>query len=97
MSGLEDSTLPDNTVIKIVELPAAGIEVLTIQPRVPNWVANIVKYLETGVTSEDKQEARKIKNRAARYTMIEGVLYWWGHSAPLLRCISPEEAQYVLA
>ncbi|XP_040998929.1 uncharacterized protein LOC121244787 [Juglans microcarpa x Juglans regia] len=84
-------------MVRTVEVPTVGIEVMTIQPGTPDEAASIVRYLETGKVSEDRQKVRKVRNRAARYTMIEGVLYRQDHSAPLLRCISPKEAQYMLA
>lgn len=67
--------MPDNTVVKTIEVPTVGIEVMMIQPKIPDWAADIIKYLETDEMPEDRQEARKIRNRGARYTMIEGVLY----------------------
>ncbi|XP_035546609.1 uncharacterized protein LOC118348649 [Juglans regia] len=80
-----------------MEVPAVRIEVMEILPRAPSWVEDIFRYLETNEVPEDRQKAKKIRNRVARYTLIERILYWRGHSAPLLRCISKEEAQYVLA
>ena len=38
------------------------------------------KYLETGETPEDKKEARKLKLRSARFSLIEGVLYRRGYT-----------------
>ncbi|XP_041016117.1 uncharacterized protein LOC121258640 [Juglans microcarpa x Juglans regia] len=96
-SGQEGSTLPDNTVVKTIEVLSLRIQVMTIQLRIPDWAASIVKYFEIGEMPKDRQEARKIKNREAHYTMIEAVLYQQGHLAPLLICISPEKAQYMLA
>lgn len=70
---------------------------MEIWPTALDWAGNIIRYLETNKVPEGRQEVRKIRNRVARYSMIEGVLYRQGHSMPLLRCISSKEAQYVLA
>ena len=43
-----------------------------------------------------KEAARKLKVQAARFVMIRDVLYKRGFSYPYLRCLSPEEADYVL-
>lgn len=96
-SRQEDSTLLDNTMVRTVEVPTVGVEVMIIQPRTPDWAASTIRYLEIGKVPEDRQKQRKVKNIAACYTMIEGLLYRQGHLAPFLRCISPKEAQYVLA
>lgn len=45
---------------------------------------------------KDKGEVRKIKNRTAHFTLVDGVLYWRGYSTPLLRCVLFEEAHYIL-
>ena len=43
-----------------------------------------------------KETARKLKVQAARFTMINGVLYKRGFSRPYLRCLGLEEADYVM-
>lgn len=58
---------------------------------------DIIKYMDANELLENRWEARKIWNKAARYTLLDGVLYKRGYSTPLLKCISFEEAQYVLA
>lgn len=45
---------------------------------------------------DEKWEAGKVKNKAARFTLIDGVLYWQGYSALLLRCISPQRSTIYL-
>ncbi|KAL5803317.1 hypothetical protein ACOSQ4_031622 [Xanthoceras sorbifolium] len=44
----------------------------------------------------DKVETRRIKIKAARFSIIEGQLYKWSYSGPYLKCIDPIEAQQVL-
>jgi len=52
--------------------------------------------LKKGWLLEDKAEARKIQIRAARFVIINDMLYRLGYSFPYLRCAHPEEADYVL-
>ena len=61
-----------------------------------NWMTPIVSYLKDGKLSKGKDEARKLKVRAARYFLMEEVLYKIGFSQPYLRCLAPDEANYVL-
>ena len=56
----------------------------------------IVSYLKDGKLPEGKDEAKKLRIRAARYVLIDEVLYKRGISQPYLRCLDPHEANYVL-
>ncbi|GKV47753.1 hypothetical protein SLEP1_g54620 [Rubroshorea leprosula] len=44
----------------------------------------------------DRQEAMKLRRKASRYTLVDGVLYKRSFSLPLLRCLNPYEAEYAL-
>ena len=51
----------------------------------------IVIYLKDGRLPEDKDEARKLRIKAAEYVLIDEVLYKRGFSQPYLRCLAPNE------
>ena len=61
-----------------------------------NWMTLIVVYLKDGRLPDDKNEARKLRIRAAKYVLINKVLYKRGFSQPYLRCLAPDESNYVL-
>ena len=61
-----------------------------------NWMTPIVIYLKDGRLPEDKDEARKLRVRAPKYVLIDEVLYKRGFSQPYLRCLAPDESNYVL-
>lgn len=44
----------------------------------------------------DPNEAGKIKKRATRFTLINGVLYKRELSLPYLRCVEQDEAKYIM-
>ena len=56
----------------------------------------IISYLKDGKLLEGKDEARKLRVKAARYVLINEVLYKRGFSQPYLRFLTPDEANYVL-
>ena len=56
----------------------------------------IIQYLEHGILPEDKLMARKLKIKAAHYSMYNGELYRRSLSHPWSKCVSPEEDNYVL-
>ena len=45
---------------------------------------------------DEKDVARKLKVRASRFVLIKEVLYKIGFSHLYLRCLGPEEANYVM-
>ena len=47
-------------------------------------------------SNKDKNEARKLRIKAAKYVLIDEVLYKRGFSQPYLRCLAPNESNYVL-
>ncbi|XP_050250883.1 uncharacterized protein LOC126697815 [Quercus robur] len=61
-----------------------------------NWMAPIVSYLKDGRLPEARDEAKKLRIKAARYVLMDEVLYRRGFSQPYLRCLALEEANYVL-
>ncbi|XP_075633630.1 uncharacterized protein LOC142606113 [Castanea sativa] len=61
-----------------------------------DWMSPIIVYLNEGRLLEDKDEARKLRVRAAKYVLIDKVLYKRGFSQPYLRCLTPDESNYVL-
>ena len=77
--------------IPSIDLP----EVLQVQNK-GNWMTSIISYLKDGSFSEGKDEARKLRVRSARYVLLNEVLYKRGFSQPYLRCLAPDEANYVL-
>ncbi|RDY11236.1 putative protein K02A2.6, partial [Mucuna pruriens] len=56
----------------------------------------IVEYLEGGKLPVDPAEAGKIRKEAPKYALVEGRLYRRGFSSPLLKCVGPEEAEYII-
>ena len=61
-----------------------------------NWTALIVSYLKDGTLPNRKWAARKLKVHATRFVIIKDVLYKRGFSRLYLRCLTPEEADYVM-
>ena len=56
----------------------------------------IISYLKDGSLPERKDEARRLRVRSAKYVLLNEVLYKRGFSQPYLKCLSPDEANYLL-
>ena len=56
----------------------------------------ILSFLQDGHLPQDPSEARKIKKRVARFTILNDVLYKRGFSMLYLKCVDVDEAKYIL-
>ena len=81
---------------EIQYMPSIDIpEVQQVESR-GNWMTPIVSYLKDGRLPEEKDEARKLRVRSARYVLMDEVLYKRGFSQPYLRCLASNKANYIL-
>ena len=64
--------------------------------REENWMTPIVSYLKEGKLPEGRDETHKLRIKSAKYIIMDKVLYKRGFSQPYLRCLAPDEANYVL-
>ncbi|XP_057491365.1 uncharacterized protein LOC130777097 [Actinidia eriantha] len=62
----------------------------------PTWMDDIFAYLQYGTLPQDRLQARRIQYRSARFCILSGVLYKRSFLGPLLRCLRPEEEEYVI-
>ncbi|GFY92470.1 hypothetical protein Acr_08g0008660 [Actinidia rufa] len=60
------------------------------------WMDEIIAYLQGGTLPTDKLQAHHLQYRSARFCIFKGRLYKRSFSGPLLKCLRPEEAEYVL-
>ena len=61
-----------------------------------NWTTPLLAYLQSGTLPDGKDAARKLKIQASRFVLVGDVLYKRGFSRPYLRCLSDNEADYVM-
>ncbi|XP_073020270.1 uncharacterized protein [Primulina eburnea] len=61
-----------------------------------DWKTGIIVYLKEGKLPANPREVRKLKANCSHYVMIGEVLYRTSFAGPLLRCLSYQEADYVL-
>lgn len=47
-----------------------------------SWMTPIIRYIEKDQLPPDLVEARRTRARAARYTLMDGILYRAGHPNP---------------
>nr|XP_023927406.1 uncharacterized protein LOC112038786 [Quercus suber] len=63
---------------------------------ISSWMTPILSFLQDGHLPQNADEARKIKKRSTRFTILNDTLYKRGFSMPYLRCVDEGEAEYIL-
>jgi ribonuclease HI len=96
----EEDDEPDK-VIPILRRPSIfeespdALQISTIE-EASDWRQEIFSYLQDGILPHEKKSAMRLKMKAGRFTILNGILYKMGFTLPLLKCISTEEGNYVL-
>ena len=61
-----------------------------------SWMTPIVSFLQDRHLPQNTEEAKKVKKRAARFTILNDTLYKRGFFMPYLKCVDEEKAKYIL-
>nr|GEV09281.1 hypothetical protein [Tanacetum cinerariifolium] len=69
---------------------------MVVEEEGPTWMTPIRNYLEKGILPEDPVDARTLMEKPRDYTMENGVLYRKSYLVPLMRCVGPLQANYVI-
>uniref|UniRef100_A0A2N9IJ88 Uncharacterized protein n=1 Tax=Fagus sylvatica TaxID=28930 RepID=A0A2N9IJ88_FAGSY len=83
---------------KIKTVKQSNLETTEVNPihTEISWMTPIISDLQGGTLPDNRHEARRLKVRASRFLMLQGTLYKRGFSLPYLRCLAPDEANYVM-
>ena len=71
-------------------------QVNQIQGASSSWMDPIQLYIVTGELPDDRNIVHKIQIQSARFSIIDGQLYKRPLDGPYLKCLTPEQGQYVL-
>nr|XP_027122190.1 uncharacterized protein LOC113739145 [Coffea arabica] len=61
-----------------------------------SWMTPLLNFLNSGVLLENKTEARRLQLKTAKYAYSGGTLYRRSYLSPWLKCVTPEESDYIL-
>ncbi|KAL0413611.1 UNVERIFIED_CONTAM: Ribonuclease HI [Sesamum radiatum] len=61
-----------------------------------SWKGNFIRYLKDAILPDNPIAAKRIKFKAARFTMIGDELYKRTINGPLLKCLNEERTKYML-
>ncbi|KAK0583648.1 hypothetical protein LWI29_000919 [Acer saccharum] len=93
---IRSKTIPVAHLTKPSTVEPEEIKVAKIQPYPNDWTTQLRKYLEENILLEDTLEAKRIRYRSTRYTILDGDLYKKRFSKTLQRCFTGEEADQIL-
>ncbi|XP_042400975.1 uncharacterized protein LOC121991009 [Zingiber officinale] len=63
----------------------------------PNhWRTPLIEFLRSGTTLSNQEEVHLLRRRAGRFMLIGDQLYKKAFSRPLLKCVGPEDIDYIL-
>ena len=72
-------------------------QVSQVDKIIPSWIDPIIHYISTGELLNERDKDHKIQVQSARFSLIGGQLFKRSLSSPYLKCLTPEQGQYVLA
>ena len=97
------ATTPQEDLYRLISVehlpePSVNIDCEEVSPVMSelSWMDPIWDYLVDGTLPSDPKEASELRTRLARFTIHRGTLYKRGFSAPILKCMGKEDANYVL-
>ena len=61
------------------------------------WMTPYRQYLADGILPAEPEEGKNIKRNAARYTLVDGILFRHGFTHPILTCVSGDECTRIMA
>ncbi|XP_021996221.1 uncharacterized protein LOC110893418 [Helianthus annuus] len=98
LASLTFAHLTKKVLVEVLKTPS--IEELEVQDVIteegPNWMTPIKKFLKNGELPADQIEAERVKIKSRQYVLQGEILYKKGYLAPLLRCVGPEQSQYLV-
>ncbi|GKV50689.1 hypothetical protein SLEP1_g57387 [Rubroshorea leprosula] len=101
LASSQDLNPHRSTIIEVLDTPSyidftVECQLLSTDPSSPSWTTPLISYLQNGELPEDPSTVRLIKRRVAHFTLLENQLYKRAASMPLLRCLTPYEAEYAV-
>ncbi|XP_056698534.1 uncharacterized protein [Spinacia oleracea] len=90
--GMEPRTI----IWEVLPEPNINVEAFMSLDRGPDWMEKIIKYKRDNVLPDSEKEAASIKKQADWFLWHNEALYKVSYTHPLLKCVTPEEGNYIL-
>ncbi|XP_016168410.1 uncharacterized protein LOC107627305 [Arachis ipaensis] len=80
-----------------LDKPSFELNTILSITHVHDWRTPFLEYIKTGAVPKEESNLPLFRRRASFYTVIGNTLYRRGYSQPLLKCISKDEAEEIMA
>ena len=92
--------LTETIFLPIYYQPTSSIrspQINQVDENPPSWMDPFSLYLSTGQLPSKRNKTHKIQVQTARFSLVDGQLFKRSVGGPYLKCLTPEQSQYVLA
>ncbi|GKA38002.1 reverse transcriptase domain-containing protein [Tanacetum coccineum] len=98
MAAVQFDHLSKEVLVEVlIERSVEAQEVnMVVEEEGSTWMTPIQNYLENGILPKDPVDVRTLMEKIRNYTMKDGVLYRKSYLIPLMRCVGPLQANYVI-
>ncbi|KNA25731.1 hypothetical protein SOVF_004010 [Spinacia oleracea] len=96
MASSVEGLAPRTIMWEVLKEPSINMLAVNYLDRSNTWMDQIVAYNRSHQLPEDEKEASQVKKHAEWFVWYEDNLYKKSYTHPLLRCITPEDGDYVL-
>ena len=97
LASMRDAELLDAVSVEFLLEPSIKQqpEIMDLKQE-PSWMHPIIAYLKNDELPKNKTKSRVLRLKVARYVIYDNKLYRRGYSMPLLKCVAPSEARYIM-
>lgn len=95
LASVIDNKIGRQVPVEILTQPSA-VDSAVCAVWYATWMSPIFSYLTNRIVPDNKAQAWKILYQSVRYTAINDVLYKRDYTTPYLKCITPEQGDYIL-
>ncbi|KAK1415619.1 hypothetical protein QVD17_31402 [Tagetes erecta] len=98
LASLTFAHLTKKVLVEVQKAPSISeIEVQDIVDEVQEtWMTPIINFLKEGKLPSNEAEASRLPSKAEHYVIEDNVLYKKSYLSPLLRCVGPEQSNYLI-
>ncbi|GKC05683.1 reverse transcriptase domain-containing protein [Tanacetum coccineum] len=90
--------LTKEILVETLDVPSMDTEEINavVEEEGETWMTPIINCLEKGIWPAEQNEARALRMKISQYVIEEGVLFKRSYLMPMLRCVGPLQANYVI-
>ncbi|GJV99976.1 reverse transcriptase domain-containing protein, partial [Tanacetum coccineum] len=98
LASVEFNHLTKEALVETLDVPSTDMKEINavVEDEGETWMTPIINCLERGIWPEDQHEARILRMKIGQYVMEEVVLFKRSYLMPMLRCVGPFQANYVI-